>query len=93
MPALFAFAKPPRETRGICAKANVLAEMLLSYILPLPPSHPPSCLCWFHFSAAAAYSCLGNGSGPRVAAVGVGVEQGMFFESGPLLPLQPEQAQ
>lgn len=66
MPPMPSFAKHPQEAREIRGKARVcLVEMLPS---PCPP--PCSCLCWFYFSAAAAHSCLGNGSGPREAAVG-----------------------
>lgn len=47
------------------------------------------CLSWFHFSAAAAHSCLGGGSGPEEVAVGDGGGIWQVFEPGPFCSGSP----
>ena len=89
MPAPYPFAEHLQEMRQICGKARVCsAEMR-----PPTPTHPSAnCLCWFHFSAAAAHSCLGNGSGLGKQPQGGGGGIGHVFWSWTFLPWQPKQA-
>lgn len=79
-PTLSPFAKHLRETREICGKAGVCSAETQPHSTP-----PSSCLWWFQFSAAAAHSCLGGGSGPG-EAVGAGGGIWKVFEPGPFCP-------